>query len=189
MHVLVDVDARRRATALAHVDEEPDVARDNCLIEVAVLADDHGTLPAELERDLLEVGLARGHDDLFADGRRASECDLVDAHVSRDHVARRARAVENVDHARGEASLLDELTHLESTQRRLLRELHHTAVLKVRRPTLFAAQLFFTLVEITIPCFQKEITPVQKDVQPIASAGASFHACILRERTFKRDYC
>jgi hypothetical protein len=59
---------------------------------------------AELERDLLEVGLAGGLDYLVADHRGASEANLLDVGVTRDQVAGGgAVAVDDVDHARGEA--------------------------------------------------------------------------------------
>ena len=124
--VLVDQDARRGAAALAHVDEEADVAVDRRLVEVGVLADDHGGLAAKLQGDLLQVGLGGHRDDLVADGGGAREGHLLDVHVARDQGARRvAVAVHHVEDARRDAGLDEEVAHHEAGERGLLRELHH----------------------------------------------------------------
>ena len=78
--------------------------------EIGVGQHDVGRLAAQLQRDLLEIALAGGLDDQAADLGRAGEGDLVDARMGRQRRAGRfAQAGNDVDHARGEARLLDQL--------------------------------------------------------------------------------
>lgn len=97
---------------MAHVDEEADVARRRGLIEIGVLADDHRRLATQLQGDLFEVAVAGRYDNFVADGRGPGEGHLLNVHVVGDQVARRvAVAVDDVDDAGREASLLDEVAH------------------------------------------------------------------------------
>ena len=85
------------------------------LFEIRVFKHDCRALTAELERDALEVRLRRGLHDLAADDGAAGERDLADAGVLGDRLARdAAEAGEDVEHARREARLRDELRTLDT---------------------------------------------------------------------------
>mmetsp|Transcript_23638 Transcript_23638/g.66144 ORF Transcript_23638/g.66144 Transcript_23638/m.66144 type:complete len:298 (-) Transcript_23638:172-1065(-) len=126
MHILVDVDAARGAAALAHVDEQADVASCGGLVQIRILAYDHGALTAKLQRHLLQIGLAGRLHDPVARGGTPGERHLADVGVPRDEISSRgAVAVDDVDDAGGEAGLLDQVAHQQARQRGLLAELHH----------------------------------------------------------------
>ena len=89
------------------------------LVDVGVGVDDVRALAAELERDLLEVA-GRGLDDQLADLGRAGEGDLVDVVVRGQRRARVAVAGDDVEHAVGQAGLLEQLAEAQRRERRLL---------------------------------------------------------------------
>ena len=82
------------------------------------LTKDHiGRLPAQLERDVLEITLGGGLHDFTASKRAAGECHLVDAHVGRDGLADGVTVpYQDVDDAWREASLGDERSHAEGSK-------------------------------------------------------------------------
>mmetsp|Transcript_51680 Transcript_51680/g.137661 ORF Transcript_51680/g.137661 Transcript_51680/m.137661 type:complete len:252 (-) Transcript_51680:299-1054(-) len=126
MHILVDVDAARGAAALAHVDEQADVASCGGLVQIRILAYDHGALTAKLQRHLLQIGLAGRLHDPVAHGRAPRERHLANVRVPCDEVpCGGAMAVDDVDDPWGEASLLDKVAHQQARQRGLLAQLHH----------------------------------------------------------------
>ena len=109
VHVLVDEDAGACAAALAHVDEEADVACDSGLLQVGILADDHCRLAAQLQSALLQVGLAGHAHDLVApvceDGahqppciRNSTELRMRSFQTGREevsaHIEKKSRGVE-----------------------------------------------------------------------------------------------
>ena len=69
MDGLLTKDSRGGTTTLASVEEETEVRRLDCLVEVRILAHYHGRLPAELQCDSLHIGL-RSHLDDFVAHRR-----------------------------------------------------------------------------------------------------------------------
>ncbi len=122
--LLLHVQSRSRIAALAVVEEDRvGRARDRRL-EVGVRVHDVRRLAAEFERDLLEVA-GSGLDDQLADLSRACERDLVDVVVGRQRGAGIAEASDDVDDARGEPSLQQQLAEPERGQRRLLGGLQH----------------------------------------------------------------
>lgn len=78
-----------------------------CVVEVAVVKDDGGTLATELQRHALEVALRRRHLDLLARRDAPREADLADAHVARQESAGFAGSRDDLDHALGETGLLE----------------------------------------------------------------------------------
>ena len=56
LDVFVNIDPGARNAALAHVDEQTNVAGLRSLIEVGIFADDHCRLATKLERDLQHIG-------------------------------------------------------------------------------------------------------------------------------------
>ena len=116
--LLVAVDARGGAAALALVEEQTKVSDLDGLSDVGVVHDDEGRLAAELEGDILEVRVGRGALDEAANLRGAGEGDLVDVHVVGETSAGSGAVTgEDVNHARGEAGLEAELEGLVSVQR------------------------------------------------------------------------
>lgn len=126
---LVDQDPRAGAAALPVVEVDAKVDPRDGVVDVGVREDDVGRLTTQLQRDLLEVALGRRLQDLTADQGRAREGDLVDIHVVRDgRTCDAAKAREDVDDARREASLLDQLGGIQTRQRGLLSRLQHDGV-------------------------------------------------------------
>ena len=86
--------------------------------EVGVVEDDGRRLPAELERDPLDLLPAQAHDPL-AGRRRAGERDLVGARVGHQVLADLAAGGHDVDHARRDARVGEGLGQDEVAQRGL----------------------------------------------------------------------
>ena len=127
--LILHVDTRAGAAALAVVVVDTKVNPRDGLLNVGILEDDVGRLAAELEGDLLQVGVCSGLHDLAADKSGASEGDLVDVHVRRDGgTGDPAEAGDDVDDTRGETSLLDEVGEHQSGQRGLLSRLQDDGV-------------------------------------------------------------
>ena len=125
---LLHEDARRRRADLALVRHDADVRPGGGELEVGVVEDEQGGLAARLERDVLH-GRRRHAHDLLARRGAAREGDLVDVRVLHQRGAGLAPApVDDVDHARREAGLLDQPGDVEHGQRRLLRQLEHDGV-------------------------------------------------------------
>ena len=118
--------AGRAALAAVEVDgvEGPVDGR----VHVGVGEDDVGALAAQLEGRALERVGGGLLDDLGGIDV-AGERDLVDVGVGNHGGAGGlAQAVDDVDHAGGEAGFLGELRHAKGRQRRLLGRLHHDRV-------------------------------------------------------------
>mmetsp|Transcript_51301 Transcript_51301/g.129493 ORF Transcript_51301/g.129493 Transcript_51301/m.129493 type:complete len:300 (+) Transcript_51301:709-1608(+) len=125
MDILLDENAAGSAAALAHVDEQTNMARGDCLVDVGILADDHGALPAELECHLFQVCLASSLYDPMAYGGATCEGNLSDVGVPSDGVTGcGAIAVHDVHHTCRKSRLFDQVTHQQSGKRRLLTQFH-----------------------------------------------------------------
>lgn len=125
VNTLLDEDARARRAGLARVEPDAPGSPGCCLLDVGRVENDHGRLAAELESDLLEVGLGGGDGDLATGSNRASERDLVNVGVARDGLACNGTETGNgVDDTSGNASLLDEVAHHERSKRGELGGLH-----------------------------------------------------------------
>jgi hypothetical protein len=121
----LDEEARARAAALAVVEEDRVGGAFDREIDVGVAEHDVRRLPAELERDLLQVA-GRRLDDEAPDLGRAGERDLVDVGMRGDRGARRlAVAGHDVQHAVRVAGLAHELGEPQRGERRLLGGLQH----------------------------------------------------------------
>ena len=109
----------------------------DCLIQIRVLKDKQRRLSAGLKGDVLKVDARHLHDRPRR-VRGSGERNLVDTEVTRDGRARvLAQAIQDINHARREAGLLDQITKHESAQRRLLGRLqHHSITARQRRPQL-----------------------------------------------------
>ena len=118
---LLDVDAGAGAAALAVVEEDAEVDPGDGVLDVGVVEDDVGGLAAQLEGDLLEVGVGGGLEDLATDEGGAGEGDLVDVHVRGEGGAGGlAEAGDDVDDSGREAGLLDQLGGEQGGERGLL---------------------------------------------------------------------
>ena len=117
---LVDDHAARGGAALAgRAERRPDDALDG-EVEVGVVHHDDPVLAAELEVDVLElVGRVLRHQHAGLAG--AGERDHRDVRMPDEPVARLlAEAVDEIDDARGEAGLLEQLDEALGEQRRVL---------------------------------------------------------------------
>ena len=127
--VLLDQQARAGAAALAVVEEDTKVGPRDGVVNVGVIEDDVGRLATQLEGDLLEVALGRSLEDDAANASGTGEGDLVNVHVAGDgSTGNTAQTGDDVDHTRGEASLLDQLAHVETGERGLLSGLDDNGV-------------------------------------------------------------
>ena len=110
------------------------------LLQIRVVEDDVGTVPAQLHGHLLQAVGAELGDDL-ADARRARERHLLGERVG-DHRLRQARRVvqarrQHVEDARREARLAGQMCQCQTRQRRLRARLHdHRAPGRKRRARL-----------------------------------------------------
>lgn len=105
----LDVDAGAGTAALAVVEEDAEVDPRDGILDVGVVEDDVRRLASELEGDLLQVGAGGSLHHLTTDDGGTGERHLVHVHVRGDGGARHlSKAGDDVDHARGEAGLLDE---------------------------------------------------------------------------------
>lgn len=110
--VLDDDDALGREAHLAVVDEGAEGGELHRLLEVGVLEDDEGALPAELHQDRLQV-LSGGQADLAADGGAAYELDLAKGRVRDDSLGHGrgvlAPRLDQVQRALGQTGIFEEL--------------------------------------------------------------------------------
>lgn len=126
---LLNVDTRTGAAGLAVVEVDTEVDPVNGLLDIGIVEDNVGGLATKLEGNLLQVGLGSSLHDLAANNGRTSEGNLVDVHVGRDGgTSNPAEAGDDVENARGETSLLNELSKDESRERGLLGGLHDDGV-------------------------------------------------------------
>ena len=102
------------------------------LLDRRVVEDDVGGLAAELERDLL-VGAGDGLRDLASDGGRAREGDLVDSGMPHQSRSGGSGTGDDVDDARGQVGLLQDLGEEERRERRGLGGLEHDRVARGER--------------------------------------------------------
>ncbi len=126
-HALLHQDPRARAADLALV--EPDRV-DHTLdhtVEIRVLENDEGRLPAELEGEPLARPGGPFPDDA-ADLGRAGEGDLVDVRVCHERCAGATVAGHDVDDAGRQAHLVAHLRKEERRERRVLGRLEHDRV-------------------------------------------------------------
>lgn len=118
---LLDKQPRAGAAALTVVEEDTKVGPRDGVVNVSILEDDVGGLATQLEGDLLEVALGSGLEDGTADSSGTGEGNLVNVHVAGDgSTSDTTETGDDVDHTRGETSLLDELTGVQTGKRGLL---------------------------------------------------------------------
>lgn len=103
------------------VEEDAEVDPGDRVLDVGIVEHDVGALATEFEGDLLEVGSGGCLHDGAANDGAAREGDLINVHVRRHGRPRGlTEAGKDVDDARWEASLFDELGGIEGTERSLL---------------------------------------------------------------------
>lgn len=111
------------------VEEDTKVGPRDGVVNVGILKDNVGRLATQLEGNLLEVALGRGLEDGTADSGGTGEGDLVDVHVAGDgRTSDTTETGDDVDHTRGETSLLDELTGVQTGEGGLLSSLEDDGV-------------------------------------------------------------
>lgn len=91
----------------------------HCIVEIAVVEDPGGCLPAELERHSLQVAFCGGALDLFAGQAGAGEADFADVRVSCEELAGGSGAVEDLQDSWGK-DVCEERGEAESGERALL---------------------------------------------------------------------
>lgn len=127
--LLVDQDTRTGAAALTVVEEDTEVSPRNGVVNVRIVEDNVGRLATQLQSDLLQVALGSGLQDRTANKGRTSEGHLVNIHVVRDGVTGdTSETRDDVDNTGGEASLLDELAHVQTRERGLFSSLQDNSV-------------------------------------------------------------
>ncbi len=116
---------RPRGARLTRVQHRVVHAARNRLLERRIVEHDEGRLAAELQRHLLDrLGRQRGHAP--AGAHRAGEADHVDARMLRDRFAHaRPVALDDVQHAGGQADLHGRFREQVAVERRQLRGLQH----------------------------------------------------------------
>lgn len=130
----LDQHARAGATALTVVEEDTEVGPRDGVFDVSIVENNVGRLATQLKGDLLEVALGRSLKDQTANLGRTSEGNLVDVHVVRDGVtSNTTQARDDVDNTLGEASFLDQLTHVQTRERGLLSGLDDNGVTSGKR--------------------------------------------------------
>lgn len=126
---LLDQDAAAGTAALAVVEVDTKVDPRDGVLDIRVVEDDVGALAAQFERDLLEVTLGSGLEDLATDHGGAREGNLVNVHVGGDgSTGGAAETGEDVDDSWREARLDDELGGIEGGERGLFRGLEDDGV-------------------------------------------------------------
>lgn len=129
VNALLDQQPRTGAAALAVVEEDTEVGPRDGVVNIGIFEDNVGGLATQLEGNLLEVALGSGLEDGTADGGGTGEGDLVNVHVAGDgSTSDTTETGDNVDHTRGEASLLDELAGVQTGKRGLLSGLEDDGV-------------------------------------------------------------
>lgn len=119
--------ARRRAN-LALVAHDADMRPLGRLLQIRVLKHQQRTLPARLQRDVLQIH-RRGLHDLPARRRAPREGNLVDPLMARDRVPRHFPVpVQQVHHPRWEPGFLDQGAEIQDAERGLLGGLQDHAV-------------------------------------------------------------
>lgn len=130
----LDQHARAGATALTVIEEDTEVGPRDGVVDVSIVENNVGRLATQLKGDLLEVALGRSLEDQTANLGRTSEGNLVDVHVVRDGVtSNTTQARDDVDNTLGEASFLDQLTHVQTRERGLLSGLDDNGVTSGKR--------------------------------------------------------
>lgn len=118
---LLDQQPRAGAAALTVVEEDTKVGPRDGVVNVGILEDNVGGLATQLKGNLLEVALGSGLEDGTADSGGTGEGNLVNVHVAGDGgTSDTTETGDDVDHTRGETSLLDELTGVQTGERGLL---------------------------------------------------------------------
>lgn len=98
------------------------------LVEVRVLEDDAGVLPAALQGDVLEIGSRRLH-DRSPRGGASGEGNLIHVRVLGERLAGgRPEARDDVDDTGRDPGLDDKLAEVQRCERRLLGWLQHDRV-------------------------------------------------------------
>ena len=99
------------------VEEDAEVDPGNGVVDVSVVEDNVGALPAQFEGDFLQIGASGCFHDLTTNNCTTGESDLVDIHVGGNgSPGDLTETGEDVDDAGWEASFLDEVAHVERGQ-------------------------------------------------------------------------
>ena len=133
--LLLDVEARTGAAALAVIEEDSVGRSGDGGVDVGVVEDDVGRLAAEFERDLLQIA-SGGLKDELANFGRAGEGDLVDVRMRGQRGAGRfAVAGNDVDDAIGNTGFLNHFAEKQCGERSLLGGLEHDSAASGQRGT------------------------------------------------------
>ena len=117
----LDVDSRSGAAALTVVKENTKVDPGNGILDVGVIKDDIRAFASELQGDLLQVRSGGGLHDLTTNDGATGKGDLVDVHVGgQSGTGNLSESGNDVDYTWREASLLDELSGVQGSERSLL---------------------------------------------------------------------
>lgn len=122
VNALLDINTRSSAAALAMVKIDSEVNPADSVLDICVVKDDVGALPAKLQSNLLQVAVCGSFHDEPADNGGACECNLIDVHVGGDRSPGNSPDTrDSVDDTRRETSFLDKSGSDETAQWCLLR--------------------------------------------------------------------
>lgn len=126
---LLNVDAGASAANLSVVVEDTNVGPLDGVLDIGVVEDDVRGLAAELEGDLLQVGIGGGAENGTADEGGTSEGNLVDTHVGgHGGTGDAAETGDQVNDTLGETGLVNEGSGDETGERSLLGSLEDDRV-------------------------------------------------------------
>lgn len=117
VNAILDINTGSSAAALAMVKIDSEVDPADSVLDICVVEDDVGALPAKLQSNLLQVAVCGSLQDEPADNGGASECNFIDVHVGRDRSPGNSPDTRNcVDDTRRETSFLDKSGSDETAQ-------------------------------------------------------------------------
>lgn len=118
----------RRRTDLSLVAHDPDMRPLGRLLHIRIVKHQQRTLPARLQRDILQIH-RRGLHDLSARRGTPRERNLVDALMTRNRIPRHLPvSIQQIHHPRWEPGFLDQCAEIKDTERGLLGGFQHHAI-------------------------------------------------------------